>query len=403
MVLIPEGGVAAALAPLPVAALRLDEAAVLLARRLGLKRIGQLYDLPRQSLARRFRSAEIAAALVERLDAAFGRSPEPRETLVEPPQLRVVESFPEPLVSSDGLQAAVAKLVDELCDRLAETGHGLRRARLTIYRSDASSAEIVVGLAVAARAREHVLALVAGKLECIDAGFGIDVVTFEALASEQLGETQAALTAPAGAGGPPDSLDVAADSEQAAAIARLVDRLSGRLGAERVQALVPVASHVPERAERRAALIEGLESSRQVRAPPAAFERAQHFAERPLLLLGVPEPIGVVAEVPDGPPVRFTWRRIEHRVARAEGPERIEPEWWRSLPGRVPHAPAGQGEDAAAAALGARVPPPPANRARDYYRVEDTHGGRYWVFRDGLYGRAEDEAAPRWFLHGLFG
>jgi protein ImuB len=103
-------------------------------------------------------------------------------------------------------------------------------------------------------------------------------------------------------------------------------------------------------------------------------------ASRPAFLLASPEPIDVIAEVPEGPPARFTWRRVERRIARAEGPERIAPEWWREI---------GQRTDTK------------MGRTRDYYRIEDEGGAGYWVFREGLYGREEE--APSWFLHGLFG
>jgi protein ImuB len=97
---------------------------------------------------------------------------------------------------------------------------------------------------------------------------------------------------------------------------------------------------------------------------------------RPLRLLARPEPIEAVAPVPDAPPVLFRWRRILHKVAKVRGPERLAPEWWRS-PDVDPDA-----------------------ATRDYFAIEDTEGGRFWLFREGLYLGA---AMPRWFLHGLFG
>lgn len=401
-----------ALAGLPVEALRLDGDAVQLARRLGLKRIGQLYGLPRASLARRFRSEAVAAALVERLDAALGHRPEPRASLAEPPELSVAQRFAEPLISSEGLVAAITALAGRLCQRLGGFARGLRRVRLTLYRADGTVAEIVAGTAAPVREAAHVMGLLGGRLESIDAGFGIDVVTLEALASEPLHPSQVTLAAsavPAGEeGGGAGSLALRLveghDADVGAATARLIDRLAVRLGAGEVQCLASRPSHRPERASaRRPWLAVGVALSARESAGGAAeaFAAHHHVAARPPLLLDRPEPITVMAEVPDGPPLRFTWRRVEHRVTRAEGPERIEPEWWRALPGQ--RAPATAGEDEAAAALGARVPPPAPNRPRDYYRIEDHAGGRYWVFRDGLYGRAGEEGAPVWFLHGLFG
>lgn len=417
---------AAVLAPLPIAALRLDGEALVLARRLGLRRIGQLYGLPRASLARRFRSDALVAALLGRLDAAVGHAAEPRASLAEVPELRVLESFPEPLISSEGLLAAVRGLAERLCGLLAEQQRGLRRARLTLYRADGTSAEIGLGTSAPMRRADHVMRLLAGKLEGVDAGFGIDAVTLEALASEPLGNVQEALSRSASrasdarglgaAGGVVMAGGLTAGGEHAAVVAELVDRLAARLGPAAVQGLEQAPSHRPERASRRRTwLALGIatgDAAARRRAdgrPAAALDAAGERGARPPLLLERPEPIAVVAEVPDGPPLRFTWRRREYRVVRAEGPERIAPEWWRSLPSPSPGQEAerlGEGDGCtggSAAAFGERVARPPAQRVRDYYRVEDRAGGRYWLYRDGLYDRVGEEGAPRWFLHGLFG
>lgn len=396
---VAEGRTAAALAALPVAALRLDAAALTLLRRLGLKEVGQLYRLPRDSLARRFRSRTVAGQLVERLDAALGLRAEPREGLAEPPELAARQTFAEPLISSDGLVTAIAALGAELCARLADAGRGLSRARVMLYRADGTSAGLAVGTAAPVRDPGHLMALLAGKLDGLDAGFGIDLIVFEALESAALAEVQPALSGPAGAAAVPGQ--GAAD-----AAARLIDRLAARLGPRAVQCLAPADSHRPEQvAARRSWLADGIGR----RAPDVTGRgptgEGAGTAERPPFLLERPEPIAVMAEVPDGPPLRFTWRRVEHRTARAEGPERIEPEWWRGLPSRSAPAgarPSSPGDDPAAA-LGALVPPPAPLRPRDYYRVEDDRGGRFWVFRDGLYERTRDEGEPRWFMHGLFG
>ena len=92
--------------------------------------------------------------------------------------------------------------------------------------------------------------------------------------------------------------------------------------------------------------------------------------ERPIRLLPRPEPVVAIAGVPDGPPVRFSWRRVDHHVAAIEGPERIAAEWWKG-----------------------------SGPTRDYFRAEDTAGQRFWLYREGLYGEAQ---TPRWFMHGLF-
>ena len=163
--------------------------------------------------------------------------------------------------------------------------------------------------------------------------------------------------------------------------AALVDRLANRFGSDAITMLRPRGSHIPERAETRRPAIETLtaaSSSRLAYAPPWPYPKGP---PRPAFVLARPEPIEVIAEVPDGPPARFIWRRVERRVARAEGPERIAPEWWRTL------------------YLDEDQKRP---RPRDYYRVEDHDGAAYWVFRHGLYGGEEESAPPSWFVHGLF-
>ncbi len=411
LVCVPEGQIAQALAPLPLAALRVEPETVLAAYRLGLKRIGQLFDLPRTSLARRFRSQKRAAALLERLDAALGREGEPRAGLAEPPCLAVSKSFAEPLISASGLTEAVAELTHELACHLDAQGLGLRRGRLMLQRADASSAEIRIGTAAAVREEDHLLALLAHQLESIDAGFGIDALHLEAVAVEPLAARQAALTAAgrnAGVAGV-----TASPAEQRTAIVRLADRLANRLGADCVTAMACTPEHLPERAHMRWPLLRERQRPRPHGAPatnriaaaavPNQAPQASHLlASRPPLLLQAAEPIEVLAEVPDGPPLRFTWRRLEHRVIAAEGPERIEAAWWRALGERSRRKGSPPQESPCDRALGVLQKPLSRHRPRDYYRVEDAAGGRYWVYREGLYGRVEEEGPPCWFLHGVF-
>jgi protein ImuB len=183
-----------------------------------------------------------------------------------------------------------------------------------------------------------------------DLGLGIEGLTLEADAESAPARQR--------------SLDRRDDAE--ASLDALIDRLGSRLTLARVQRLDPAASHLPERAVvARPAAQHG---------PNPAWEDFPHPAERPLLMLPAAEPAETVAEIPDGPPKRFRWRKTLYEAARAEGPERIAPEWWRA---------------------GAR-----GQATRDYYRVEDVHGRRFWIYREGLFG--ETAASPRWFVHGVF-
>jgi protein ImuB len=351
----PPGETPALLAPLPVAALRLAPATEKLLRRLGLKGIGQLYALPRAALNRRFRSAQAAEAVLTRLDQALGVRSEPVRPLAEPPALFVQRPFADPLIASAGLEAETARLCDELCAVLDARGLGARQVSLSLYRADGTVAEVQAGMSFACRAPDHLLGLLSEKLAEIDAGFGVDALALAAVQVERRVAEQAGLTG---------RLDAARDP------ARLVDRLTNRLGADRVVRAEPRASHIPERTQ---ACVPALGEKNRARQPavwPAGG------LPRPAFLLARPEPIAVIAEIPEGPPARFTWRRVERRVKRAQGPQRIAPEWW--------------GE------IGTQK----KSRTRDYYRLEDEEGAGYWVFRAGLYGA--EEGAPAWFLHGLY-
>jgi protein ImuB len=351
--LAEEGRAEARLAGLPIEALRLAPETVLLLKRLGLRRIGELYRLPRAALQRRFRSAKGVEAVLTRLDQALGVRAEPRRPLAEPPALFVQRSWPDPLISAEALEAETAILAQELCAHLSARGLGARRICLSLYRADGTVAEARAGLSVPSWAPEHMTALIGEKLAALDAGFGVDVMVLAAVQVEKPGAQQAALA--------PRLTGVRADAAQ------LVDRLANRLGPARVRRLEPRASHIPERAQ---AQVAALARPQEISWSPATGPT------RPSLLLEKPEPIRVVAEVPEGPPARFVWRRVERRIVRAQGPQRIAPEWWDEIATKK-------------------------SGTRDYYRIEDEGGAGYWVFREGLYGR--DEELPRWFLHGLFG
>lgn len=392
------GGEAKALHDLPVEALRLDADAVVLLRRLGLRRIGQLYDLPRPALARRFRDGlgrartsarraeDLALGLIGRLDAALGSLVEPRRPLVEPPAHRVLKLFVEPLLSHEGLATAVRQALETLVGGLAERGAGVRRLRLLVFRSDGTMAAVAAGTGVPSVDAGHLFGLLAERMAAIDAGYGLDAIAVEAVRTEAVRPEEVALSARLTDGARKDP-------------AVVLDRLAGRLGAARVVRLRPVASHWPERSEATISVLADQASGQKPESKHestgesrgesrgentgAAWLPPASGAARPAFVLPAPEPIAVMAEVPDGPPLRFTWRRVGHRIAKAEGPERIEPEWWGFI-------------DPAAAGPGG----PP--RPRDYYQLEDDQGGRFWVFREGLFEREAEDGAPAWFLHGVF-
>jgi protein ImuB len=353
--IVPPGGARAALAPLPVAALRLEPETVAMLARLGLGRIEQLYPLPRRALVARF-----GEALTTRLDQAQGALAEPIAPRPPPPAHRAQLSFAEPLAEAEALTAVTRRLLAELCRGLAAASLGARRLVLACHRVDNSTAAVAIGTSRPCRDPARLERLLAEKLAAVDLGFGLERAVLAATEVELLLPEPLAWRA-MGAG----------DLDQARDLAPLVDRLSNRLGENAVGQLVPRASHLPERAQAR---VPALSAGTGTPFPV----RRQEAPARPLRLLARPEPIETVAPLPDEPPVLFRWRRALHKVVAVRGPERLAPEWWRA-----PDV-------------------DPALATRDYFAVEDAEGGRFWLFREGLYG-AGIAALPRWYLHGLFG
>jgi len=340
-----------ALHALPVEALRIGDAARQL-RRFGLKRIGDLAGLPRASLTRRF-----GTELVRRLDQARGQEEEVLDPLLPRTPYRARMRFPEALLLLDSLKQSVRETARTLCQRLEADGRGLRRAELNLYRVDGKVHLLTLGTAAPARDPAHITRLFNEKLDRaeIDIGFGIDVVELRATATARLDGRQTGL--------------LGEDGVSPETLAELTDRLVIRLGPERVRRAGRRESHIPERASgwrpgHRLQVSDGAAPAVLAAPPPLAVDR-------PLLILARPEPAQAVAEIPDGPPRSFVWRRIRHLVDKAEGPERLAPEWWRES-----------------------SPP----QTRDYFRVETREGRRFWLFREGLINL--ETRTPTWFVHG---
>jgi protein ImuB len=394
-IIVPHGKIGEALAALPVEALRLAETTTRLLRRLGLKRIGQLYDLPRASLERRFHSKEAAEAVLHRLDQALARREEPRTPLFPAPDYAAKLPFPEPLITHEGIVAGLDHLARQLCRALAQGRLGARRVMLAIYRTDGSWTELQAGFSAPAREPSHLMRILQDKIGSIDVGFGVDLLVLAVLATEPLSLAQTAF----------------AKDEDRARGEPLIDLVANRLSANAVRRLFPRDSHVPERAQKTLSAFAGL---------PVGPESGPRKPPRPFLLLAEPERLEVLAEIPEGPPARFTWRRVSRRVVKSEGPERIAPEWWRELgtpspgkgeggtPGVAPGAPGGGHDVKPMDGSDPHPGPPPSRgreippRQRDYYRIEDEDGRRYWVFREGLYQESAG-GTPIWYLHGVFG
>jgi protein ImuB len=388
--IVASGDERAALQALPLAALRLGEEGLLLTRRLGLRRIGEVMHQPRAPFAARFQ-----AELLRRLDQALGHAPEPLVPVVEPPVYRAQATFAEPIMAQEHVLKAATHLLEALARDLERDAVGARLLRLLLFRvvsktrlsNDSGVVSLDLGLAAPSRDARHIAQLIGLRLHRLgselEADFGFEATAVHVLVAESLAERQDRL-AVGEANIPPEEL------------ARLIDRLQQRLGRGAVRRLHPRQSHIPERAVRarpaspspRASSARGEgrgEGRRQtpeqaaaphpnpLPMPEEAWGEGIPSAPRPLLLLERPEAADVLAVVPDGPPRHFRWRGVLHQVAEAQGPERITPEWWRRT----------------------------AERTRDYYVVEDVEGRRFWLFRAGLYGRGGP--TPQWFVHGVFG
>ncbi|MBT5266534.1 MAG: DNA polymerase Y family protein [Rhodospirillaceae bacterium] len=356
--IVAPGETAAALADMPLAALRLPAAAIEGLERVGLRRISDLYGVARAPVATRF-----GTVVSRQLDQALGKTSEPISPRGPVFPHRVRLGLPDAITQRGDIEHGLHRLIARLVERLEREHAGVRRLRFTVYRVDGETRSLVVGTSRARRDVRVLMRLFAEHLDYLDPGFGIDALALEALEIETAAWRQNAL---AGEG----------KVETEAAIADLVDKLTNRLGPGAVTQPMPRESHLPERAELRSPWLAPRSAPRPAPRPeggPSAWRSAPGpVAPRPIRLLPRAEAVEATALLPDHPPARFRWRGVDYRVARAAGPERIAPEWWRDKTDRL---------------------------TRDYFRVEDEVGRRFWLYRQGLSERGE---APAWYLHGLF-
>ncbi|MFC4295296.1 DUF6504 family protein [Novosphingobium tardum] len=340
----------ARLADLPVAALRLDADVLLLLRRLGLKRLGELDGVARHALVRRFRNRRSPGANpLVRMDQLVGQVPEPLLPVIDRPAPLVQRRLLEPIRHRPLLDQVVADLAEDMARLLEGAGMGARRLELGMWKVDGDVLFRRLELAAAARDPAHICRLFAARLDDLDAGFGIELVRLRAAWTEPLALAQRDFEAAA--------------ERHGTSLAAFVDRLVTRLGTDAVRRPVAHASHLPERAQRWQPPLASLSPSQGQLA----------FHARPLKMLDRAESIAVLYATPDGLPRRFRWRGEVHEIARAEGPERIAPEWWRERS---------------------------TTRLRDYYRVEDDMGRRFWIYRHGIAGDGRG-GNPEWFMQGL--
>jgi protein ImuB len=340
--------------PLPVAALELGTEPTRTLRRAGLDTIGDLAVRPMAGFAARF-----GMAATTRLRRLLGDETRPIDPRRDPPAVMVERRFAEPIARVDDALQAAGELVAEAAAELERRGEGGRAFAATLFRCDGLAPRLTIETGRPSRDPALIVRLLRERIDALadplDPGFGYDMLRLAVLHSEALA---------------PSQLEMAGEARPDADLAALLDRLAVRLGADKVIRLGPHDSHIPERAQILIAASGKASSWSSVMddEPPS----------RPLFLLDPPERVQVLAEVPEGPPRRFHIRGAWHDVQRAEGPERIAAEWWRRKHGHRP----GEG-----------------GLTRDYYRIEDQKGRRFWLFRHGLY---EERADLAWYLHGLF-
>jgi protein ImuB len=359
--IVRDGEEAGAVRPLPLPALGADAAVVTGLRRAGLKTIGEVADRGRHEITARF-----GAGFTTLLEQALGQGDAPISPRQPLPDYIVEKRFAEPVATEAVISATLSGLAVRLIEAMAKQGKGARRLEARFFRTDGAVRTITVDTGQAVTRGEVIDRLFRERLEALsdplDPGFGFDLIRLSASHTEIVVQQQR---------------DLDANVHDNDELAALIDRIAARIGGKRVVVHLPQDTHIPERAVlaapaqyHLAAATQAVWPARVVGEPPL----------RPLRLFERPEQIKVIAEVPDGPPARFVWRRAAHAVIRAEGPERVAMEWWR----------------AGSAVL-----------TRDYFRVEDEEGLRFWLYRNGLYDREIEQqegkvVAPNWFMHGLF-
>ena len=333
----------AALDPLPVRALRIPAKIAIELGRVGLTTISLLRQVSRDSLATRY-----GPDVLRRLDQALGLTAESITPYRAPVPHYAARSFAEPIGTTAAVEYVVLELLAGLCTRLEKEHRGTRRFDLACHRVDGSAAYLQVRTSKPGRSITHLMRLFSEKIGTLDAGFGIEIVTLRAVDVETVAPVQMAL--PQGG----------ESAEENTSFDELLDRIGLRLGFEHVSRFRIRESLLPEFSLELVPVSAAL-------SPDAAW--SEHRI-RPVRLIEPPEPIEVAEIVPGKCPVRIRVGRQLHRIVRAEGPERLTPEWWRG--------------------------PRAVWATRDYYRIEDEQGARFWIFRE----TSRAGSAERWYLRG---
>jgi len=339
--IIPPGGEADALLALPARALRIEETAVELLQKLGLRDVWDFISMPQKVLRRRF-----GESFLLRLNQALGKTEERIIPVVAPTEYEERLHCLENILTRTGIDIALERLLQSLCTRLSKEGKGIRKACFKAFRIDGKTVQVEVGTHRPTHSVDHLRMLFSIKLDTIAPGPGIELFLLEAPHVEDQSTQQERIW------------NITGQLEDES-IVEMLDKIANKIGDQRIHRFLPDEHYWPERAMREASSLQEKITTAWPALPP-----------RPLRILSRPEPVMVTAPIPDYPPMLFRYRGKIHRIMKADGPERIEQEWWLQ-----------------------------EGRHRDYYQVEDEEGKRYWIFRDGHY----DESLPaQWFLHGFY-
>lgn len=328
-----------ALMALPPAALRLEAGTIQRLEKLGLCEVRSFINMPRRTLRRRF-----GDQLLCRLDQALGQEIEVLVPVqpIQPYQERL--PCLEPIRTATGIEIALRQLLESLCGRLVKEEKGMRKCVFKGYRIDGNIQQIQIGTVRASRNVGHLFKLFEIKIPGIEPALGFELFILEATTVEDVSAEQETFW------------HLSEHNDQA--ISELLDKIAGKVGLHTISRFVPDEHYWPERSfKATTSLTEKATTTWRTDLP------------RPIHLLPQPELIEVTVPIPDYPPMLFVYKGKLHNITRADGPERIEQEWWLM-----------------------------EGLQRDYYCVEDEDGARYWLFRAGHYGSGD----PQWFIHGFF-
>lgn len=342
MIVVAVGDETAALADLPVEFLRLPATVLERLELVGLRTIRDVLRLPRETLSSRF-----GDILPERLDQALARRPElfVAERLSEP--LVVVREWEEPLEDRLTVGLVCRQMLHALLAAAAHPSAGIQELQGEL-RTETSAVTLMIRLVRPTRDEGHLAQLVDLQLERCTWSGGVVAIRWLVVQIGHIAEVEH------------NWFDSVVARDASREVVALVDRLSSRLGEDSVLRVETVPDAQPEHAVRLVPWARARPGAHDDHTLPPEQSRC-----RPRRLLGVPRRIEVISIVPDGPPIRVTWRKTDYMISRFWGPERIETGWWRA-----------------------------PDVQRDYYRTEWEDGTHAWIFRDLRGGR--------WFLHGFF-